>query len=51
MLAQAKPEQLKMRLASLDQMAAAAPADKQNFFKVVKKMLEDRLKQLEGGNQ
>ena len=51
MLAQAKPEQLKAFLSRLDQQAASAPADKQNFFKVVKKMLEDRLKQLEGGNQ
>lgn len=51
MLAQAKPEQLKMMLAGIDQRAGSAPADKQNFFKVVKKMLEDRLKQLEGGKQ
>jgi len=51
MLAQAKPEQLKMMLTQLDQRAASAPAEKQNFFKVVKKMLEDRLKQLEGGKQ
>jgi predicted Zn-dependent peptidase len=51
MLAQAKPEQLKMMLGSVDQRAASAPADKQNFFKVVKKMLEDRLKELEGGKQ
>jgi predicted Zn-dependent peptidase len=48
-LAQAKPEQLKMALAQFDQQAAAAPADKQNFLKVVKKLFEDRLKQLEGG--
>lgn len=51
MLAQAKPEQLKMMLGSIDQRAGSAPADKQNFFKVVKKMLEDRLKELEGGKQ
>jgi len=51
MLAQAKLEQIKAMLARMDQQAASAPADKQNFFKVVKKMLEDRLKQLEGGNQ
>ncbi len=51
MLAQAKPEQIKMILAKMDEQAGAAPADKQNFFKVVKKMLEDRLKQLEGGKQ
>jgi predicted Zn-dependent peptidase len=51
MLGQAKPEQLKMILGNIDQRAAAAPAEKQNFYKVVKKMLEDRLKQLEGGKQ
>lgn len=51
MLAQAKAEQLKQMLGAIDQRAASAPAEKQNFFKVVKKMLEDRLKQLEGGNQ
>lgn len=51
MLSQAKPEQLKMMLGGIDQRAASAPADKQNFFKVVKKMLEDRLKELEGGKQ
>jgi predicted Zn-dependent peptidase len=51
MLGQAKAEQLKAFLARIDQQAGSAPAEKQNFFKVVKKMLEDRLKQLEGGNQ
>src|SRR5438445_235355 len=51
MLSQAKPEQLKLMLGGIDQRAASAPAEKQNFFKVVKKMLEDRLKELEGGKQ
>lgn len=51
MLSQAKAEQIKMMLSRVDQQAGSAPAEKQNFFKVVKKMLEDRLKQLEGGNQ
>jgi predicted Zn-dependent peptidase len=51
MLAQAKPEDLKTMLGRMDQRAASAPAEKQNFFKVVKKMLEDRLKELEGGKQ
>ncbi len=51
MLSQAKAEQIKTMLGRLDQQAGSAPADKQNFFKVVRKMLEDRLKQLEGGNQ
>jgi predicted Zn-dependent peptidase len=50
-LAEAKPEQLKMFLANMEQRAGSAPADQQNFFKVVKKMLEDRLKELEGGKQ
>jgi predicted Zn-dependent peptidase len=51
MLAQAKAEQIKMMLSQVEQQAGAAPADKQNFLKVVRKLLEDRLKQLEGGNQ
>jgi predicted Zn-dependent peptidase len=51
MLAQAKPEQLKSILARVEQQAGSAPADKQKFFQVVKKMLEDRIKQLEGGKQ
>ena len=50
MLSQAKAEQIKMMLPRIEQQMGAAPAEKQNFFKVVKKMLEDRLKQLEGGN-
>lgn len=51
MLAAAKPEQIKLLLTRMEQQGGAAPADKQNFFKVVRKMLEDRLKQLEGGKQ
>ncbi len=51
MLSQAKAEQIKMMLPRIEQQMGAAPAEKQNFYKVVKKMLEDRLKQLEGGNQ
>ncbi|HSS19900.1 MAG TPA: pitrilysin family protein [Pyrinomonadaceae bacterium] len=51
MLSQAKAEQLKAMLSQVDQRAGSAPPEKQNFYKVVKKMLEDRLKQLEGGNQ
>jgi len=51
MLSQAKTEQIKMMLARFDQQAGSAPADKQNFIKVVRKMLEDRLKELEGGKQ
>ena len=51
MLAQAKAEQIKMMLSRIEQQGASAPADKQNFIKVVRKMLEDRLKQLEGGTK
>ncbi|HEY0084180.1 MAG TPA: insulinase family protein, partial [Pyrinomonadaceae bacterium] len=51
MLSQAKPEQIKMMLTRIEQQGASAPADKQNFVKVVRKMLEDRLKQLEGGTK
>jgi predicted Zn-dependent peptidase len=51
MLSQAKAEQIKTMLSQFDQQASSAPADKQNFIKVVRKMLEDRLKQLEGGKQ
>ena len=51
MLAQAKAEQLKGMLSQLEQQAGSAPAEKQTFIKVVRKMLEDRLKQLEGGNK
>jgi predicted Zn-dependent peptidase len=51
MLAQAKAEQLRAMLQGIEQQAASAPAERQNFIKVVKKMLEDRLKELEGGKQ
>jgi hypothetical protein len=51
MLAQAKPEQVRAILGRIDQQAASAPADKQDMIKVIKKLLEDRLKQLEGGKQ
>ncbi|HZH32014.1 MAG TPA: insulinase family protein [Pyrinomonadaceae bacterium] len=51
MLAQAKAEQIKMMLSRIEQQGASAPADKQNFIRVVRKMLEDRLKQLEGSNK
>jgi predicted Zn-dependent peptidase len=50
-LAQAKAEQLKMMLTQIEQQGGSAPAEKQNFIKVVRKMLEDRLKQLEGGTK
>ncbi|HEV7798018.1 MAG TPA: pitrilysin family protein [Pyrinomonadaceae bacterium] len=50
-LSQAKAEQIKMMLSALEQQAGSAPAEKQNFIKVVRKMMEDRLKQLEGGTK
>jgi predicted Zn-dependent peptidase len=51
MIGQMKAEQAKGMLSQIEQQGASAPADKQNFIKVVKKLLEDRLKQLEGGKQ
>jgi predicted Zn-dependent peptidase len=51
MLSQAKAEQIRAFLSQVDQQAASAPPDKQNMIKVMKKLLEDRLKQLEGGNK
>jgi predicted Zn-dependent peptidase len=51
MLSQAKLEQLKGFLGRVDQQAGSAPPEKQKFFQVVKKMLEDRIKELEGGKQ
>jgi hypothetical protein len=35
----------------VEQQAGSAPADKQKGLQAVKKMLEDRLKQLEGGTK
>ena len=49
MLPQMKAEQVRAVLQQVEQMGAAAPADKQKGIQLVKKMLEDRLKQLEGG--
>ena len=51
MLATAKPDQIKAFLSRLETQAASAPPERQNFIKVVRKMLEDRLKELEGGKQ
>jgi predicted Zn-dependent peptidase len=44
-------EKLKESMAQLDQQGGAAPAEMQPVLKVVRKMMEDRLKQLEGGKQ
>jgi predicted Zn-dependent peptidase len=42
-------EQVRGILQQVEQMGASAPPDKQKGLQLVKKMLEDRLKQLEGG--
>jgi len=49
MIGQMKAEQIRAMLQQFEQMAASAPAEQQNVMKVIKKLLEDRLKQLEGG--
>jgi predicted Zn-dependent peptidase len=51
MLMQAKVEQLRAVLAQMEQRAASIPAERQKGFQVMKKMVEDRIKQLEGGKQ
>jgi predicted Zn-dependent peptidase len=49
MLGQMKAEQVRQMLGQIEQQGASAPPDRQNFIKAVKKLLEERLKQLEGG--
>jgi predicted Zn-dependent peptidase len=44
-------EQVRGILQQVEQQAGSAPAEKQKALQVVKKMLEDRLKQLEGGTK
>ena len=51
MLPQMKAEQVRGILQMIEQQAASAPPEKQKGIQVVKKMLEDRLKQLEGGTK
>ncbi len=51
MLSQARAEQLKKMLAGFEQRASNAPEEKKDMIKVMKKMVEDRLKALEGGKQ
>jgi predicted Zn-dependent peptidase len=48
-LAQMNAEQVKQNLERLDQQGGSAPPEMQNALKVMRKLLEDRLKQLEGG--
>jgi len=40
---------VKQNLERLDQQGGTAPPEMQNAMKVMRKLLEDRLKQLEGG--
>jgi hypothetical protein len=46
-----KAEQVRAVLQQIEQLGASAPADRQKGIQLVKKMLEDRLKQLEGGTK
>ncbi len=48
MIAQMPVEKVKAMMGQVEQQGASAPADKQDMMKVIKKLLEDRLKQLEG---
>jgi predicted Zn-dependent peptidase len=48
-LPQMKSEQVKQILGVIEQQMTSAPADKQAGLKYAKKLLEERLKQLEGG--
>ncbi|MEW6125835.1 MAG: pitrilysin family protein [Acidobacteriota bacterium] len=51
MLPQLKVEQVKQILSSIQQQEASAPPEQKAAFKYAKKLLEERLKQLEGGKQ
>ncbi len=51
MLPQMKAEQVRAVLGQIEQRAGSAPPERQKGLQLVKKMLEDRLKQLEGGNK
>ncbi len=48
-LAQMNADQVKQNLERFDQQGGTAPPEMQNAIKVMRKLLEDRLKQLEGG--
>ena len=49
MLGQAKPEQLKMSLQKIEQQESSVPPEQQKVLQVIKKMIQERIKQLEGG--
>ncbi|HLM57230.1 MAG TPA: pitrilysin family protein [Pyrinomonadaceae bacterium] len=51
MLPQMKAEQVRGILQQLEARAGSVPPERQKGMQLVKKMLEDRLKQLEGGNK
>ncbi|HEV2859458.1 MAG TPA: pitrilysin family protein [Pyrinomonadaceae bacterium] len=51
MLPQMKAEQVRGILQQIEARAGSVPPERQKGMQVVKKMLEDRLKQLEGGNK
>src|SRR5437868_312604 len=50
-LARATVEQVKQVLGQIEQRSASVPADQQKVFVVIKKILEDKLKELEGGKK
>jgi predicted Zn-dependent peptidase len=49
MIGQAKPEQLKMILQQFEQREGSAPPEQQKLMQVLKKLIQERIKQLEGG--
>jgi predicted Zn-dependent peptidase len=49
MLGQAKPEQLKMFLQQIEQRESSVPPEQQKVMQVIKKMIQEKIKQLEGG--
>ena len=51
MLPKLNAEQVRGILQKVEEQGASAPAERQKSIQLVKKMLEDRLKQLEGGNK
>jgi predicted Zn-dependent peptidase len=49
--AEMKIEQVKATIEQIEQQSASAPPERQSVLKVMRKLLDDRLKQLEGGKQ
>lgn len=48
-IGQASAEQLKLMQGQFEQMAGSIPPEQQKFFDAIKKLIEERLKKLEGG--